>query len=387
MWRVPSLGLLLLSYVAFVSLGLPDAVLGVAWPSLRTTFSLSQSAMGAALTANVTGYLASSVLAGRASAALGVGGVLAMSTALVAGGLTGFALAPAWAVFVTCAVVVGLGSGAIDSVINAYAAVYLPQRHMNWLHACYGVGATIGPAVMTAALATTSFRAGYGALAAVMSGMGVAFLATRRRWASRNAATVAPATLGAALRDPRVRLQAAIFFVYTGLESSAGLWAFTVLREARGAAVESAGAWTAAYWACLTAGRVAVGFAVTRTSPDGLVRAGTLGAAAGAALYAVLPGAAGGFGLVLLGLALAPVYPILMSRTPDRLGAELTAHAVGLQVAAATLGIAALPSAHGALADAFGPGAIPVALTGVAALLAAMYAHLERSALALRRTV
>lgn len=384
MWRVPSPGVLLLAYTAFVSLGLPDAVLGVAWPSLRTAFALSQSAMGAALTANVAGYLASSVLAGRASAALGVGGVLAISTALVAGGLTGFALAPAWAVFVTCAVVVGLGSGAIDAVINTYAAVHLPQRHMNWLHACYGVGATIGPTVMTAALATASFRAGYAALATAMSGMGVAFLATRRRWGRRAGAAAAPATLGAALRDPRVRLQAAIFFVYTGLESSAGQWAFTVLRESRGVAVESAGAWTATYWACLTAGRVVVSFAVARVSPDGLVRAGTLGAVAGAALYAILPGAAGGFGLVLLGLSLAPIYPILMSRTPDRLGTELTAHAVGFQVAAATLGIAALPTAHGALADAFGPGSIPVALAGVAALLAGMCAHLERAAPAAR---
>jgi fucose permease len=378
-------GLLPLAYLAFVSLGLPDAVLGVAWPSLRATFALSQSAMGAALTANVAGYFASGVFAGRLSAALGVGGVLAISTALVAAGLAGFALAPAWVAFVICAVVVGLGSGAIDAAINAYAAVHLPPRHMNWLHACYGAGATLGPTVMTAALAGASFRTGYAVLAAAMIGMAAAFLATRRRWEQLAVAVAAPATLGAALRHPRVRLQAAIFFVYTGLEASAGQWAFTVLREARGVAVESAGAWTAIYWACLTVGRVGTGFAVTRASPDRLVRAGTLGAAAGAALYAVLPGAAGGLGLALLGLSLAPIFPVLMSRTPDRLGVELTAHAAGLQVAAGTLGIAALPSAHGALADVLGPGAIPAALTVVAALLAAMCAHLERAAPAVRR--
>jgi fucose permease len=374
---VPSAGLVLLAYVAFVSLGLPDTVLGVAWPSLRATFALPQAAMGAALTAHVAGYIASGVLAGRASAALGVGGVLAISTGLVAGGLTGFALAPAWAVFVACAAVVGLGSGAIDAAINAYAAEHLPPRHMSWLHAAYGAGATLGPTVMTAALATASFRAGYAALAAAMFGMGAAFLVSRRRWERRAVTGAGPVTLGADLRHPVVRLQAAIFFVYTGLEASAGQWAFTVLREARGVAVEPAGAWTAAYWACLAAGRVAVGFAVRRAGPDRLVRAGTLGAVAGAALYAVLPGAAGALGLVLLGLSLAPIFPMLMSRTPDRLGAELTGHAVGFQVAAATLGVAAAPSAHGALADACGPGAIPVALTGVAALLAALCALLS----------
>ncbi len=382
---MPWVSQLFLAYVAFVSLGLPDAVLGVAWPSLRATFGLSQSAMGAALTANIAGYFASGLLAGRASAALGVGGVLALSTALVAGGLTGFALAPAWAPFVACAAMVGLGSGAIDAAINAYAAVHFPPRHMNWLHACYGVGATLGPTVMTAALTTASFRAGYAALAAAMGGMGIAFLATRRRWDRQRLASAAPATLGAALRDPRVRLQAAIFFVYTGLEASAGQWAFTVLRETRGVAVEAAGAWTAAYWACLTAGRVAVGFAVARVGPDRLIRAGTLGAVAGTAMYAALPGAAGALGLLLLGLSLAPIFPMLMSRTPDRLGTELTAHAVGLQVGAATLGVAALPSAHGVLADTFGLGAIPVALTGVAVLLAALYALLERVAPATRR--
>jgi fucose permease len=369
---------LVLAYVAFVSLGLPDAVLGVAWPSLRSAFGLSQSAMGAALAAHVAGYFASGLLAGRASAALGVGGVLVASTALVAGGLTGFALAPAWAPFVACAAVVGLGSGAIDAAINAYAAVHVPPRHMTWLHACYGVGATLGPLVMTAALATASFRAGYAALAAAMGGMILAFAATRRRW--ERSAGAAPATIGAALRDPRVRLQAAIFFVYTGLEASAGQWAFTVLREARGLGVEAAGAWTAAYWACLAAGRVAVGFAVTRAGPDRLVRLGTLGAVAGAALYASLPGAAGALGLAVLGFSLAPVFPMLMSRTPDRLGPELAAHAVGFQVAAATLGIAVLPTAHGALADRLGPGAIAAALAAVAALLAVLYARLERCA-------
>jgi fucose permease len=377
---VPSAGLLLLAYVAFVSLGLPDAVLGVAWPSLRAAFVLSQTAMGAALAAHVAGYLASSVLAGRASAALGVGGVLASSTALVAAGLTGLALAPAWAVFVTCALLVGLGSGAIDAAINAYAAVHLPHRHMSWLHACYGAGAAAGPVVMTAALATASFRAGYAALAAAMTAMAVAFLATRRRWERGAAGPRAAASLGAALRHPLVPLQAGIFFVYAGLEASAGQWAFTVLRETRGVGLEAAGAWTAAYWACLGAGRVAAGFAVRRASPDGLVRAGTLGAAAGAALYAVLPGASGAFGLVLLGLSLAPIFPVLMSRTPDRLGAAVTGHAVGLQVAAATLGVAALPSAHGAVADAFGAGAIPIASACLAALLAALYELLHRAA-------
>lgn len=371
---------LLLAYLAFVSLGLPDTVLGVAWPSLRTAFRLPQAAMGAALTASVAGYFVSGLLAGRTSAALGVGGLLTLSTSAVAMGLTGFALAPSWPFFVACAALVGLGSGAVDAALNAYAAAQLAPRHMNWLHACYSAGAMLGPAAMTVALAGASFRVGYGALAGALATLALAFLATRRGWGRRDAA--GPPSTGsawAALHLPRVWLQIAIFFAYTGLEASAGLWAFTVLREARGVSLEAAGAWTTAYWASIAAGRVAVGFAVGRCGPDRLVRAGTLGALCGALTYALLPGAGGAAGLVVLGLSLAPVFPMLMSRTPDRLGAAVAAHAVGFQVAAATLGTAVLPSAYGALADALGPGAVPAGLVALAAVVAALCAALLRA--------
>jgi fucose permease len=370
---------LVLAYVAFVSLGLPDTVLGVAWPSLRGTFRLPQAAMGTALSAHVAGYFVSGLLAGRMAAALGVGGLLAASTSLVAAGLVGFALAPSWPVFVASGIAVGLGSGAVDAALNAYAATHFAPRHVNWLHACYSAGATLGPAAMTAALAGASFRAGYAALAALIAAMAGAFVVTRGRWGRRHVGgAVVTGTAREALRRPRVWLQIATFFVYTGLEASAGQWAFTVLREARGFSLEAAGTWTAAYWGSIAAGRVAVGFAVGRAGPDRLVQAGAGGALAGAVLYALAPGVPGAAGLVVLGLGLAPIFPMLMSRTPERLGAEVAAHAVGFQVAAATLGVAALPSVFGALADALGPGAIPTGLAALAALLVATCGVLRR---------
>jgi fucose permease len=367
--------------VAFVSLGLPDTVLGVAFPSLRAAFGLPQAAMGAVLSAGVAGYFVSGVLAGRVSAALGVGGLLAASTSLVTAGLAGFALAPTWTAFVPCAVVVGLGSGAVDAALNAHAAVHFAPRHMNWLHASYSTGAMLGPAIMTGALAGASFRLGYALLSAALAAMALAFAGTRRRWDAARAgpgAAVA-ATAGAALRLPRVWLQIAIFFAYTGLEASTGQWAFTVLRESRSFSIEAAGAWTTAYWGSIAGARVAVGFAVERIAPDRLVRLGTAGAVAGSLLYALVPGAAAAAGLVLVGVSLAPIFPMLMSRTPDRLGASVAVHAVGFQVAAATLGTAALPTAYGALADAAGPGAIPSGLVALAAALAALVAVLDRA--------
>jgi fucose permease len=272
---------------------------------------------------------------------------------------------------VACALVVGLGSGAIDSALNAYAAARFPPRHMNWLHACYSAGATLGPVAMTAALATASYRTGYAAIAIALAALAVAFVATRRLWSAPGGGGGAPgATSSDALRLPLVRLQIAIFFLYTGLESSAGQWAFTVLREARGLSLEAAGTWTAVYWGTIAGGRVAMGFLVARLGPDRLVRLGSLGAVLGAAFHALVPGPASAAGLVLLGLSLSPVFPMLMSRTPERVGPAVAAHAVGFQVAAATLGVAVLPSAHGFVADGLGPGAIPLLLLALAGAVA-----------------
>src|SRR4051812_30587805 len=145
--------LLLLAYLAFISLGLPDTVLGVAWPSLRSTFGISQSSIGAVLAAGMVGYFSSGLWAGVGVARLGVGGLLAASSGLVALALLGFALAPSWGAFFPMGIIMGLGSGAIDSGLNGYAAVHFSVRHINWLHACWGIGASTGPALMTAAIA------------------------------------------------------------------------------------------------------------------------------------------------------------------------------------------------------------------------------------------
>ena len=374
--KTPRFALLVLSYLAFISLGLPDTVIGVAWPSIRDRFGVSQAGLGFVLTVGVAGYVLSSVFAGRAVVALGVGRLLAASCALVALGLTGYALAPRWALFVPMAAVIGLGSGAIDAALNGWAARHIPTRHVNWLHACWGVGATTGPAMMTAVLAHgASYQVGYVLLACALGAMGLAFAATRRAWED-DAATGGGISLhsgAGALRSDRVRLQIALFFIYTGLESGTGQWCFTVLREGRGLDIQAAGAWTTTYWGSILAGRVVLGFVVDRIGPDRLLRITTLTAVAGAALFASADGLAGRLGLVVLGASLAPIFPTLMSRTPDRVGHDLAPHAVGFQVGAATLGSAAVPALFGLLGTAAGLRAIGVAVAGVALLLLVLH--------------
>src|SRR6185295_8065948 len=165
------------------SLGLPDTVLGVAWPSVSGRFGLSPRDIGALLACTVTGYVASGLVAGWLTARAGVGMLLAGSSALVALGLLGYALASRWVLFFPMAAIVGLGSGAIDAGLNAYAAHHFPVRHVNWLHAFWGVGASLGPAIMTAAVAgAAGYGAGYVALSAALGTMAAAFAVTRRWW-------------------------------------------------------------------------------------------------------------------------------------------------------------------------------------------------------------
>ncbi|MGC4001548.1 MAG: MFS transporter [Anaeromyxobacter sp.] len=388
--RAPATFLLLLAYLAFVSLGLPDTVLGVAWPSLRGAFDLSQAGMSAVLVSQVSGYFLSGLVAGRLVGKLGVGGLLAGSSLLVALGLAGYAAAPAWALFFPWAAVIGLGSGAIDAGINGYAARHFPVRHLNWLHAFWSVGATAGPAIMTALIAGgAGWRAGYAVLSAALAAMTAAFFITRSSWNDPAAppqpapagedgqppphAPIADEPLAQVLRRGRVWLQIAIFFCYTGLEAGTGAWCFTVLREARGLSVEAAGALTTVFWGSLTAGRIAMGFVVDRVGADRLLRLATLGALAGATLFAAGGAVGGGAGLVVLGVCLAPLFPTLMARTPARLGAGATAHAVGFQVSAATLGSAVMPSVAGFLAQRIGLGAVGPWLALLALALLALH--------------
>ena len=375
--KTPPLPLLALSYLAFISLGLPDTVIGVAWPSIRDRFGLSQAGLGAVLTVGVVGYAVSSILAGRIVVRLGVGRLLAASSAFVAVGLCGYASASRWAQFVPMAALIGLGSGAIDASLNGWAARHIPVRHVNWLHACWSVGATAGPAMMTAVLAHgVSYQVGYLLLACALGAMALAFAVTRRAWEDDGAAAgtgAVHASAEEALRNGRVWLQIILFFVYTGLEAGTGQWCFTLLREARGLDIEAAGAWTAAYWGSILGGRVVLGFVVDRLGPDRLLRGATLTALAGAVLFASSGGALGRLGLVLLGASLAPMFPTLMSRTPDRVGHHLAPHAVGFQVGAATLGSAAVPSLFGLLAAATDLRLIGAAVAAVAMLLLALH--------------
>ena len=373
-----------LAYAAFVSLGLPDGLTGVAWPSIRATFGLPLDALGALTTAGTIGYLASSFSSGRVLARIGVGRLLALSCLATAISLLGYGGAPLWAVMVGLGLLAGLGAGAIDAGLNTYAAENFGARTVNWLHASFGLGAAIGPAVMTSVIgAGQSWRLGYLIVGAAQLMLASCFALTRNRWHAHtgdgHAARTAGARLVHTVRLPSAWLSMLLFFLYAGLEISAGQWLYTLLTEARAMPPTPAGVWVSLYWSSLTAGRLLAGAIVARITVRTLLRLCMVGAMLGAVLLwlDLAPWLSLG-GVGLLGVSLAPIFPSLISLTPARMGPAHTANAVGFQIAAAMVGGAAFVSGFGRIASQFGLETLGPFLLVAAVLLVSVFEILER---------
>lgn len=377
--------LLVIAYLGFISLGLPDTLIGVAWPSVRDSFGLQQSAVALVFFGAGISYFLSSFFTGRLLGALGIGLLLAGSSALVALSGFGYAVAPMWLAFAACSALHGLGSGAIDAGLNHYVAHHFSARHMSWLHACYTLGATLGPLIMTGVIAWHGqWRAGYFTVASMLLLLAVLFAGTHRRWndgdgGDEEKPAAASVSMGEAMRQPVVRLQVLIFFIYTGLEMTAGQWSFTLLTEARGVSRETAGLWVTTFWGSLFAGRVLFGFVSEQFGLDRLVRSSMSAAVLGAVLLAWNPaGWSAVVALAIIGLGLASIYPCLMTRTAQRLGPAVAAHAIGFQVSAAILGGAALPSVTGFLAQRVGLEVVAGATLAMAVVLWGLHEVLVR---------
>jgi fucose permease len=307
-----------------------------------------------------SGYLLSSFLAGAAIRRLGIGRVLVVSCLLATTALAGNALAWAWWWMVGMAFIGGMAGGAIDSGINTFAAARFSARVVNWLHAFWGVGATTGPLLVTAVLeADLSWRAGYGILAAVLALLTVLFVATLPMWTLSVGIPAGPpaesAPIGEALRHPGVMLHAILFFVYAGVETTAGQLLYSLLTEARRVDETVAGVVVGAYWAALTAGRIVFGQLAARMRREVVLRMGMLLAPVGVLMLSSRSMPIVSYaGAVLLGFAISPIFPTLISVTPRRVGERLAPHAVGFQIAGAAVGVATLPGLVGLAARRYG---------------------------------
>lgn len=388
----PAKGLIVLAYIAFISLGLPDGLFGVAWPSIRETFHLRLDSVGPLFFAVTSGYMLSSFFSGKVMAHLGVGGTLAASCALTGAALLGYTLAPFWWVMVCLGIAVGLGAGAIDAGLNTYVAAHFGEGLMQWLHASYGAGVTLGPIIMTAGLSffdTWSF--GYRLVGAAQLLLGASFLLTLRMWQNGGTTSIEHAPeqerrltdyrtpYQETLRKPAVWGNLLLFFLYTGAEASFGSWTYSLLTLSRGVSVEVAGLWAGSYWATFTLGRILAGLLTRRLGNKKLLITGFLAAIGGAILLIWNPFyQASILAVSIIGFALAPIFPGLVSGTSARVGDHHAANTIGMQIGAAGFGAAVVPSLAGVLAEYISLEAIPVYLLGVFGLLFGLFLYISR---------
>lgn len=362
--------LLLIIYIAFIGLGVPDALFGTAWPVLYVEFHLPLAAASyVTLLINACTML-SSLLSARVINRFGVGAVTAVSTALTALGLLGFALPQSLLWLCLFAVPLGFGAGAVDAALNNYVALHYKAVHMNFLHCFYGIGVMISPFLMASSLSgPAGWRGGYrAALALQLCITAVLFAALplwrRARWHEETAfaETIVPQTLSMRqmLHMPAVRMAWLVFLGACAIEVTCGTWGSTYLVAARGLGADAAARAVMLYYMGMALGRFLSGMLARRLTPWQLVRLGEAGILAACPLLALpLPASCAAAGLFLAGLGVGPIYPNMTHLTPRNFGEDLSQSVISSQMAAAYVGVMAVPPLYGLLAQAVGAWVLP----------------------------
>lgn len=356
--------ILVLAFACFIALGVAASLLGVAWPSIRATFNLSLDTLAILLGGSTVGFVIGSVLAGRLMIRAGVGTVLLVTNLIAGLGLIGYAIAPGWWFLVAFSLLTGFASGAIDTGLNIYMAAYHGVAVMNWMHACFGIGATLGPLLMTAILQLgLDWQLGYVSAAIIHLTLAFSFLLTRHtlRFKSVSVASpssasrpVRPAKPAETLRIPAVLLSIVLFLLYTGVESSTGQWSYSLFTESRNVSTSLAGLMTSVFWGMLTFGRIFLGAIADRFGVQRLLRFSMLGVLLSALLFIVQNTIVGFLAIGLMGFSLSAIFPTLTSDTPNRVGLRHTPNSIGYQTGAASVGFAALPGLVGIIAERAG---------------------------------
>lgn len=357
--------LLGIAFVAFIAIGLPPGLLNIAWTYMHNTFGVSFESLGILLTVATIGRLVSAFTSGRLSASTGLGVYMAIGSLCEALGALGFILVPSWEALLLAAMVASFGSGMIDAGLNTFVSTRYSAGPLNWLHAFFGVGLTIGPILVTFVVVQLgeSWRWSYAPHMILQVGLAATFFLTRRHWklteSTSTQAQIAPAapaaTILSTLKIPLVLMGLVLFFVYGGVEYGAGQLTNTLFMDSRGVPQETAGFWIGFYWASFTIGRMITGSVVKYLTSKRMMRLSMVGSVIGAAmLWLNFTNLFGFIGLALLGFAQAPMFATLISETPRRVGLSHTANAIGFQIGVAGLGSALLPGLAGVMIGGLG---------------------------------
>ncbi|OJV64016.1 MAG: MFS transporter [Clostridiales bacterium 38-18] len=366
--------LLIVIYLAFISLGLPDALLGVAWPQIRLDWGLGLDAAGIISIVITGGTIASSLLSGKLIKRFGEGKITLLSGLMTGFALLGYGFAPSFLWFILLALPLGFGAGSVDTALNHYVATHFKAHHMNWLHSFWGVGATAGPVLMGAVLATSgSWRNGYFLVAGIQLVLATIIFISLPLWRLQDQKSEEQHSdddepteahgkdLVKPLKKPGVIYALLVFMAYCSGEYTMGLWGASYLVQVRGIAVESAANWVASYYAGITLGRFLAGFLSFKLNNRQMITLGlTLATLGGFAMFVLPSSGLLMIAFVLVGLGFAPIFPAMVHETPKRFGKQVAQSVIGYQMASAYVGIAVFPPLFGVVMKHLNLGLFPL---------------------------
>ena len=356
--------LLAVIYLAFISLGLPDSLLGAAWPGIYVQFNVPVSYSGAVSMLIALGTIISSLMSDRLNRRLGTGKVVLFSVLLTALTMLGFSLTTRYWQLIALAVPYGLGAGAIDAALNNYVALHYESRHMSWLHCFWGIGASLGPYIMGLAMAGKGgWKAGYLSVGAIQMVLTAILLFTMNLWVKSEESEEEkkePVTMKEVFAIPGALEVLLMFACYSAVEQTAMLWSSSYLVLAKGLDISLAATLAAMFTTGLTVGRAVNGFLTIKFNDDQLIDLGCGVILLGSVLIALpAPRIVAMGGLVIAGFGCAPIYPCIIHSTPTNFGADKSQAIIGVQMAFAYIGTLALPPLFGIIAQYLGITLLP----------------------------
>ena len=378
--------LLAVIYLSFISLGLPDSLLGSAWPAMYGEFGVPVSYAGIISMIIAAGTILSSLQSDRLTRKLGTGKVTAISVAMTAVALFGFSFSNSFWILCFWAIPYGLGAGSVDASLNNYVALNYASRHMSWLHCMWGVGASLGPYIMGYAMTGgQGWNSGYGYIAVLQIVLTIILIFSLPLWKNRaeeknaddvNAKTL---TLKEIIKISGAKEIMITFFCYCALEQTTGLWASSYLTLHKGISADKAASFVSMFFIGITIGRAFSGFITMKLSDSKMIRLGQ-GVAAIGIITLMLP--FGEYisliGLIMIGLGCAPIYPCIIHSTPEYFGADKSQAIIGVQMASAYIGTLLMPPIFGLIAEYIKVSLYPVYLFIVMIFMVVMHEALLR---------
>lgn len=389
--------LLVIIYLAFISLGLPDSLLGSAWPTMYQEFSVPVSYAGGLSMIIAVGTVISSLQSDRLTKNFGTGKVTAASVLMTAAALFGFSISHSYTALCLWAIPYGLGAGSVDASLNNYVALHYASRHMSWLHCMWGVGASLGPYIMGYALTSgQGWNMGYRYIAILQIVLTAILIFSLPLWKKESDSDTGqtekeeaakPLSLRQIFNIPGAKEIMITFFCYCALEQTTGLWASSYLVLRRGLSAETAAGFASLFFMGITAGRAFSGFLTMKLNDTQMIRLGQGFILFGIVLLLLPFGSASSLaGLILVGLGCAPVYPSIIHSTPEHFGADKSQALIGVQMASAYVGTCFMPPIFGFIANHVSVSLFPVYLLAILVLMAVMFEKMLAKAVAPKKT-